>query len=58
MTNGGPAGSSSSVIFHIYQSAIVRNMLGYASAVSVLLFLAILVLTLVQRAILKETVRG
>jgi multiple sugar transport system permease protein len=58
MTNGGPAGSSSSVIFHIYQSAIVRNMLGYASAVSVLLFLAILAMTLVQRAVLRETVRG
>jgi multiple sugar transport system permease protein len=58
MTNGGPAGSSSSVIYHIYQTAIVRNMLGYASAVSVLLFLAILVLTLVQRFLLKETARG
>jgi ABC-type sugar transport system permease subunit len=33
-------------------------MLGYASAVSVLLFLAILVLTLVQRFLLKETARG
>ena len=33
------------MIFHIYQSAIVRNMLGYASAVSVLLFVAILALT-------------
>jgi multiple sugar transport system permease protein len=58
MTNGGPAGSSSSVIYHIYQTAIVRNMLGYASAVSVLLFAAILALTLVQRLLLRETVRG
>ncbi|MBV9705422.1 MAG: sugar ABC transporter permease, partial [Methylobacteriaceae bacterium] len=39
MTNGGPAGSSLSVIKHIYDSAITRNILGYASAVSVLLFL-------------------
>lgn len=58
MTNGGPAGSSSSVIYHIYQTAIVRNMLGYASAVSVLLFAVILVLTLVQRLLFRETARG
>jgi len=58
MTNGGPAGSSLSVIKHIYDSAVTRNILGYASAVSVLLFLAILVVTVLQRAILRETVRG
>jgi multiple sugar transport system permease protein len=58
MTNGGPAGSSSSVIFYIYESAIVRLMLGYASAVSVLLFLAILAVTILQRLVLKETARG
>ena len=52
MTNGGPAGDSPSVIYYIY-SAIVRNRFGYASAVSMLLFLTIIVVTLVQRA-LKE----
>ena len=58
MTNGGPSGSSSSVIYYIYQTAIVRNLMGYASAVSVLLFVAILVVTLLQRWLLKETARG
>jgi multiple sugar transport system permease protein len=58
MTNGGPSGASLSVIKHIYDTAIVRNILGYASAVSVLLFLAILIVTLVQRALLRETARG
>ncbi len=58
MTNGGPAGSSASVIFHIYQTAIVRNMLGYASAVSVLLFLAVLAVTLLQRLLLREVSHG
>lgn len=56
MTNGGPAGSSSSVIFQVYQSAIVRNLLGYASAISVLLFIAVLAVTLLQRLLLRETV--
>ena len=58
MTNGGPASSSSSVIYYIYQTAIVRNMLGYASAVSILLFVVILAVTLGQRLLLRETARG
>ena len=58
MTGGGPAGSSSSVIYYIYQAAVVRNMMGYASAVSVLLFVAILTVTLVQRFLIRETSDG
>lgn len=58
MTNGAPHGSSQSVIHYIYQTAIVQYRLGYASAVSVLLFLAILAVTLVQRLLLKERAHG
>jgi multiple sugar transport system permease protein len=58
MTNGGPNGSSSSVIFYIYTTAVARTAMGYASAISILLFFAILALTLMQRFILRERVRG
>jgi multiple sugar transport system permease protein len=58
MTNGGPAGSSSSVIHYIYQSAIIRHAMGYASAVSILLFAAILAVTLIQRYLIRERGRG
>jgi multiple sugar transport system permease protein len=58
MTNGAPHGSSQSVIHYIYQTAIVQYRLGYASAVSVLLFLAILAVTLLQRLLLRERFRG
>ncbi|MBB3773449.1 multiple sugar transport system permease protein [Angulomicrobium tetraedrale] len=54
MTNGGPAGSSSSPIYYIYTMAIVRNLFGYASAIALLLFIVILVITLLQRFLLKE----
>jgi multiple sugar transport system permease protein len=54
MTNGGPASSSSSPIFYIYSVAIVRYLFGYASAIGILLFGVILVLTVVQRLILRE----
>ena len=54
MTNGGPGVSSSSPIYTIYSVAIVRNLFGYASAIALLLFIAILVLTLAQRLLLRE----
>jgi multiple sugar transport system permease protein len=54
MTNGGPAGSSSSPIHYIYSIAIVRNLFGYASAIAILLFILILAITFAQRLLLKE----
>lgn len=54
MTQGGPANSSSSVIFYIYNTGIVNNRLGYASAVSLLLFVFILAVTLIQQRIVRE----
>ena len=56
MTNGGPAGSSSSPIHYIYSIAIVRNLFGYASAIAILLFVLILAITFLQRLLLKERV--
>ncbi len=58
MTDGGPAGSSSSVIYYIYKTAVQQQRLGFASALSILLFIAILALTVVQRFALRETARG
>ncbi|MCW6509240.1 carbohydrate ABC transporter permease [Lichenifustis flavocetrariae] len=52
MTAGGPAGSTMSVIQHVYNSAMVRNLMGYASAVSMLLFVCILAVAWVQSRLL------
>jgi multiple sugar transport system permease protein len=54
MTNGEPAGSSSSVIFYIYQTAITRSLFGYASAIAMMLFVMILVITLIHRRFIRE----
>jgi multiple sugar transport system permease protein len=54
MTNGGPAGSSSSPIHYIYSMAIVQNLFGYASAIAILLFALILAVTFAQRLFLRE----
>jgi multiple sugar transport system permease protein len=58
MTNGGPAGGSLSVIYYVYQMGVVQFLLGLASAVSTMLFLAILVVTVIQRFLLRETAIG
>jgi multiple sugar transport system permease protein len=54
MTAGGPAGTTMSMIQHIYNSAVVRNMMGYASAVSMILFVVILTLAALQGRFLKR----
>jgi ABC-type sugar transport system permease subunit len=53
MTSGGPAGATSTVVLYIYQSAFQTFRLGYSAAISYLLFLAILVLTIVQLRVLR-----
>ena len=54
MTNGGPAGSSSSPIHYIYSVAIVRTLFGYASAIAMMLFVVIVVMTIAHRLVLRE----
>lgn len=48
MTSGGPAGSTSVIVFYLYQQAFTYFRMGYASAVGYVLFVIILLLTLVQ----------
>jgi multiple sugar transport system permease protein len=48
MTQGGPAGATTSVVLYIYQSGFQAFRFGYSAAVSFLLFLGILAITLIQ----------
>lgn len=48
MTGGGPAGSSSVIVEQIVRHAFSYNQMGYAAALSWLLFAVILVVTLIQ----------
>lgn len=48
MTGGGPAGSTSVIVFYLYQQAFTYFRMGYASAVGYVLFIIIFGLTLVQ----------
>jgi multiple sugar transport system permease protein len=48
MTRGGPLDASNVITVHLYRTAFVYFDLGYASAMAYLLFLAVLVITIVQ----------
>lgn len=48
LTNGGPGTASYVMVYYIYQKAFKMNEFGYGAALSVILFVAIMALTLVQ----------
>ena len=54
ITNGGPAGSTKPLIQYIYEAAFQKNKLGYAAAMSYVLFGILLVLSLAQMLIQKR----
>jgi multiple sugar transport system permease protein len=52
MTQGGPANSTSVIVYDIYQQAFPLNSVGYASALSVLLlFFTVAVTAVIRRAL-------
>jgi len=56
MTDGGPAESTTVMVFYIFRTAFRYFQMGYASAMSVILLGIVLVLTLIQFRLLRTTV--
>lgn len=54
MTNGGPSSSSVSVIHYIFTEGVTKFNLGYAAAVSMLLFVLIMLVTIAQQLLIRE----
>ncbi len=48
MTEGGPGRSTNVLVYEIYNEAFVKFNFGYASAISFILFLLVLLLTIIQ----------
>jgi len=48
MTKGGPGNSSNMLLFYVYQTAFDRSNTGYASAITVVIVVLLLILTAVQ----------
>jgi len=56
MTEGGPAGSTTTIVYYIYNNAFRFFRMGYASAIAWFLFIFMLIFTLVQWKYKKEDI--
>lgn len=54
MTEGGPIGGSTTVVYLVFEKAFKQLEMGYASAISFLLFIIILILTLLNKRTLDK----
>lgn len=54
MTNGGPALATNTTVYYIYRQAFEVNKMGYASAISFVLFIIIMILTFLQLVVFKD----
>ncbi len=57
-TKGGPVGSTTVVVYYLYQQAFLFFNGGYASAIAYVLFLAILVVTAIQLTVGRRLSHG
>ena len=48
MTNGGPGRATNVLVIHTYNVAFREFRFGYASAIAIVLFLIVLIITIVQ----------
>ncbi|WP_223066157.1 carbohydrate ABC transporter permease [Paenibacillus caui] len=48
LTNGGPNGSTETVVFYIYKLAFQQSQMGYATSAAFVLFAIVLIISLVQ----------
>ncbi len=55
LTQGGPGNSTVTLVYYIYDRGFGALQMGYASAISVVLFLVILVVALVNAGLVKRT---
>ncbi|MCC4248127.1 MULTISPECIES: carbohydrate ABC transporter permease [Microbacterium] len=54
MTQGGPLNSTSTVVFHAVRKGYEQQEIGYAAAISLLFFVAVLIIALIQRWLTRE----
>ena len=52
-TRGGPANSTQTIVWYIYQNAFSSSRMGYASAMSCVLFILLILISLIQMRVLR-----
>ncbi|GIO35388.1 sugar-transporter integral membrane protein [Paenibacillus antibioticophila] len=54
LTGGGPGGTTYSVAYDIYRDTFQNNLYGYGTAKALILFIAVLIITVIQLTIFKR----
>lgn len=54
LTGGGPGGTTYSVAYDIYRDTFQNNLYGYGTAKALILFVAVLIITIIQLTIFKS----
>jgi raffinose/stachyose/melibiose transport system permease protein len=54
LTGGGPGGTTYSIAYDIYRDTFQNNLYGYGTAKALILFVAVLIITVIQLAIFKR----
>lgn len=54
MTQGGPVNSTSTIVFYAVRKGSQQQEIGYASAISLIFFVAVLIIALIQRRLTRE----
>jgi len=55
LTQGGPLGSTNTVVYMIYDTGFIDQRMGYSSTISVVFFLIVLCISLLQQKVTKMT---
>ncbi|MFC7925785.1 carbohydrate ABC transporter permease [Microbacterium laevaniformans] len=54
MTQGGPTGSTSTIVYHAVRKGYQQQEIGYAAAISLIFFVAVLIIALIQRRLTRD----
>lgn len=54
MTQGGPLDSTTTIVFHLFREGFRKNEIGYSSAIAIVFFIIVVVISIVQRWLTRE----
>ncbi|GIN71462.1 ABC transporter permease [Bacillus sp. J14TS2] len=55
LTDGGPNNKTTSIIYMVYKTGFTNNQIGFASAISVIFFILVLIISLIQNKLMSES---
>ena len=54
LTNGGPQNATTSVVYLLYKSGFINQQVGYSSAIAVVFFIIVFVISEIQNYIIGK----